>query len=207
MKIYHGTTGADLQEARSHAPSHTHGNCWTPDKMTPKDRPYILDNGAYRCFIRNEPWDADAFVGRLTQLASMPRDPDFVILPDVVTNPSKTRERAIKWAGVIDYTTAYPAQDGVEPEEAVELADRTDSETIFVGGTVEWKRRIGEDMVETAHDHGLRCHIGRPGDLTWAYSIGADSVDTTSIIRDKSWHRLDRLEAHSAQSGIREWTK
>jgi hypothetical protein len=173
--------------------------------MTPKDRPYILDNGAFRAYTRNEPWDADAFVGRLSQIDSMPRNPDFVILPDVVTNPSETKERAMNWAGVIDHPTAYPVQDGIGPEEAVALCDRTDSGTIFVGGTVDWKRRRAEAFVTAAHDHGLRCHIGRPGDLVWANQIGADSVDTTSIFRDQSFHRLERLEHSAGQSGLEAW--
>lgn len=205
MKIYHGQTGAKLDPARNAAPSHTHGNCWTPNKMTPKDRPYILDNGAFRAYTNNEPWDVDAFVGRLSQIDSMPRDPDFVILPDVVTNPSKTKERAMNWAGVIDAPTAYPLQDGVSPEDAVGLADRTDSEYLFVGGTVEWKRKHAEEFVDAAHTNGLKCHIGRPGDLVWANQIGADSVDTTSIFRDQSFHRLERLENAPGQSALGEW--
>lgn len=173
--------------------------------MTPHDTPYILDNGAFRAYRDNEPWDVDAFVGRLSQLDTMPRDPDFVILPDVVTNPSKTKERAMQWVGVIDYPTAYPAQDGVEPEDAVDLADRSDSETIFLGGTVEWKRKVADEFVTAAHDHGLELHIGRPGDLVWADRIGADSVDTTSIVRSQAWHRLERLEAAAGQSDVSEW--
>jgi len=206
MLIYHGHPSPNsIETARQHAPSHTHGAEYSPLKMTPHDWPYILDNGAFRAYTRNEPWDADAFVGRLSQIGSMPRDPDFVILPDVVTNPSKTKERAMNWAGVIDSETAYPVQDGISPEAAVDLCDRTGSNTIFVGGTVDWKRRRAEDFVTAAHDHGLACHIGRPGDFVWAKQIGADSVDTTSIVRNEAWHRLERLEQSGGQSGLEAW--
>jgi hypothetical protein len=203
MIIYHGHPSPKSVEAvRQHAPSHTHGAEWSHQKMTPHDWPYILDNGAFAAYANNEPWDVDAFVGRLSQLETMPRDPDFVVLPDVVTNPEQTRERATKWAGVIDYPTAYPVQDGVTLEDAVEIADRLDAGTLFVGGTVDWKRRHAESFVETAHAHDLRCHIGRPGDLVWADEIGADSVDTTSIVINQSWHRLERLEASTGQASI-----
>jgi len=196
MIIYHGCPSRpNIKEANQRAPTYTHGACWTPQRMTPADCPYILDNGAFRAFINNEPWDVDAFVGRLAQIETMPHDPDFVVLPDIVTNPSMTKERATQWAGIIDYRTAYPAQDGVEPEECVEICDRLGCSAIFLGGSVEWKRRHGKSFVETAHAHDLDCHIARPGDLQWADQIGADSVDTTSIVRNQAWHRLENLES------------
>lgn len=195
MIIYHGHPSPNsIERCRDAAPSFTHGAEWSHQKMTPHDWPYILDNGAFHAYKNGEPWDADAFVGRVSQIESMPRDPDFVVLPDVVTNPSKTKERATKWAGIIGYQTAYPVQDGITPEDAVEMCDRTDSEYIFVGGTEQWKRETAASFVETAHDNDLKCHIGRPGDLQWADDIGADSVDTTSIVQSQSWDRLRRLE-------------
>lgn len=195
MKIYHGhPSPASIESCREAAPSHTHGAEWSPAKMTPHDWPYILDNGAFSAFVNGVPWDATAFVGRLVQIETMPRDPDFVVLPDVVTDPQATKERAAQWAPIIDAPTAFPVQDGIDPETAVEVCDRLDAGTIFVGGTVGWKRRHAEAFVAAAHDHGLDCHIGRPGDLTWAEDIGADSVDTTTIVHDQAWHKLDQLE-------------
>lgn len=132
----------------------------------------------------------------------MPRPPDFVVLPDVVTNPEATKKRSSQWAGVIDERTAFPVQDGIEPEDAVETADRLGAEVIFVGGTVTWKRGIAAEMVTASHEHGLDCHIGRPGDLNWAQSIGADSVDTTSILASEAWDRLRRFEAAAPQATV-----
>lgn len=203
MKIYHGQCSPnDIKQCYDAAPSFTHGYEWNPDYMTPHDAPYILDNGAFKAYRDGVPWDADAFVGRLGQLDTMPRDPDFVVLPDVVTNPDRTKERASKWAGVIDYPTAFCAQDGVEPQEAVEFAERIDAEVVFVGGTAEWKRRHADEFVDAAHDSGLKCHIGRPGDLVWANSIGADSVDTTTIVRSPAYHKLERLENSQGQATV-----
>lgn len=198
MRIYHGSSSPGvIEKAEKAAPQHTHGYCWTPYKMTPHDTPYILDNGAYRAFANNEPWDVDAFVARLSQLDTMPREPDFVVLPDVVTNPKKTRERASKWAGIIDRRTAMPAQDGMDPENHVDFCDRVGADTIFVGGTTQFKRRRAQDFVETAHEHGLKCHIARPsvslGSVDWARGIGADSCDTSTIAADEKYHILERM--------------
>jgi hypothetical protein len=196
MIIYHGhPSPATIESCREAAPSHTHGAEWSPAKMTPHDWPYILDNGAFTAFKHGEPWDTDAFVNRLGDLDTMPRPPEFVVLPDVVTNPEATEQRARKWAKIIDWPTAYPVQDGVTPDDAVTIAAEVDAEYLFVGGTVEWKRRNAAAFVEMAHDHGLKCHIGRPGNLLWAEGIGADSVDTTSIAHDQSFGRLEKLEA------------
>lgn len=203
MIIYHGHPSPNsIDSCREAAPSHTHGAEWSPAKMTPHDWPYILDNGAFAAYANNEPWDVDAFVGRLSQLDSMPRPPDFVVLPDVVTSPEETKKRAAQWAGVIDERTAFPVQDGIEPEEAMGVADRLGAEVVFVGGTVAWKREVAADMVTCAHDHGLECHIGRPGDLTWAEQTGADSVDTTSVVQDQAWGKLEQLETQQTLGGV-----
>lgn len=195
MKIYHGhPSPKSIENCRDAAPSYTHGAEWSHQKMTPHDWPYILDNGAFHAYKNGVPWDADAFVGRLAQIGSMPRDPDFVVLPDVVTDPEGTKKRSQQWVGVIDYPTAFAVQDGVKPDDAVQFADRVDAEYLFVGGTAEWKRRNAEAFVEAAHEHGLGCHIGRPGDLLCPEKIGADSVDTTSIVHNGTFEKLRALE-------------
>ena len=53
---YTGASPNNLRKARDHAPSHTHGYGWTPQKMTPHDAPFFLDNGAY-----TRSFDADAY--------------------------------------------------------------------------------------------------------------------------------------------------
>lgn len=198
MIIYHGHPSPNSIEAcREAAPSHTHGAEWSPAKMTPHDWPYIVDNGAFAAFKHDKPWNQDEFLATVSEVEKMPREPDFVVLPDVVASPQATYDRSEIWADWIDYSTAMAVQDGMDPEEAVVFADRIGAETIFVGGTVDWKRRVAEDFVTAAHDHGLRCHIGRPNDLTWAKNTGADSVDTTTIVQDENWGKLRTLEQQS----------
>ena len=199
MIIYHGhPSPTSIEQCRDAAPSYTHGAEWSPAKMTPHDWPFILDNGAYHAFVNGFPWDATAFVGRLNQIDSMPRDPDFVVLPDSVANPEETKERSQQWADLVKFRTAFAVQNGLNSEEAVQFADRIGAGVLFVGGTINWKRKHAPEIVEAAHDHGLECHIGRPSDLVWARDIGADSVDTISIVRNESWGRLRRLEQNSS---------
>lgn len=198
MRIYHGSSYQDaLERCRQVAPSHNHGFCWIPSKMTAIDEPYILDNGAFSAFANGVPWDPDGFVRRLGELDRMPREPDFVILPDVVANPEMTKERSRKWASIINHRTAVACQDGHGPDEMVEFAAEVDAEVLFIGGTSRWKRRHAAKFVTAAHQRGLDAHIGRPNDLTWARDTGADSVDTTTIVTG-SWHKLRDLEQNSS---------
>ena len=196
MIIYHGNPNpSDIEACRDAAPSYDHRAEYDIESFRLNTGiPYILDNGAFNCYKKNKPWDATLFVRRLNQAKDKDPDPDFVILPDVVTDPRGTYRRAREWAPWIDYPTLYPCQDGVSPERACDIAEELDAGGIFVGGTVEWKRENAERFVETSHDNDLWCHIGRPGDLVWAEDIGADSVDTSSIVRNQAWERLSRIE-------------
>lgn len=199
MKIYHGSPSpTKFETAREHAPSYTHGAQWAPQKMTDHDWPYFLDNGAFRAHINGEPWDVDTFVKRLNELSAMPRPPDFVVLPDVVTDPKATVRRGRIWAQRIDWPLAFAVQNGISPERAVDVATELGCTHLFVGGTPEWKRRNAEAFVTASHAAGLKCHIGRPNNLQWAEQTGADSVDTTTIVRNESYSLLDQLEAEQS---------
>lgn len=196
LTIYHGNPSPNsIESCRDAAPSYTHGAEWALQKMTPHDWPYILDNGAFTAYKNNTLWDVDQFVRRLSQIEDeMPREPDFVVLPDVVTDPEGTYDRAEPWKSLIDYNTAFAVQDGMRPERAAEFAAEIGCVALFVGGTVRWKRTHAPTIVERAHDYGLDCHIARPGNIGWAEEIGADSVDTTSIVHNQNWGRLEHLE-------------
>lgn len=194
MMMFHGSSSPGaIDKAREYAPDHEHGYCWTPQKMTPHDTPYILDNGAYRAFVRNEPWDVDRFVRRLREVETrMPQSPEFVVLPDVVADADSTYERSKYWSYLIDETKALACQDGMTPTKACNVALDIGCDWLFVGGTIEWKRRNAKELVETAHENGLKCHIARPGpgNLAWLEEIDADSMDTSSIASNETWDRL-----------------
>jgi len=194
FKVYIGASGEpDLEMANEAAPQFTYGFCWTPEKMTNADYPYILDNGAYKAFARNEVWDVDGFVNRLNQIKDMPRQPDFVVLPDVVADSQSTYERSKIWAEIINAPTALAIQDGMTPNKVEKVANDLGVVALFIGGSKKWKRNNAEDFVEIAKQNGFIAHIARPGDLVWAKRIGADSVDTSTIARGREWHKLEKL--------------
>ncbi len=192
--IYHGHPSPNaLEKCREAAPGVNHGAEWSPAKMTDQDWPYILDNGAFAAYKHGYPWDATPFINRLCEVTErMPQEPDFIVLPDVVTDSEATTERASSLAKYLEdeFPTAFPVQDGHDVETIAPLATDLDCTALFIGGTTEWKRRHAAKIVEVAHEYELCCHIGRPGDLCWAKGIGAYSVDTTSIVTDQDWERL-----------------
>lgn len=197
MIIYHGAANKnDLAKANKVAPRFTHGEQWAIHTMT--DYPgvrYILDNGAFNAFRKNEVWDVDGFLKRLLELdTKMTEDPDFVVLPDVMTDSKATYKRSKLWSEFIDWPTAFAVQDGMKPYKAIEYAQELGARALFIGGTMKYKRNVGPEIVEQAHENDLWAHVARPGDILWAEDIGADSVDLTSIVRNQSWERLKKVQ-------------
>jgi len=200
MKIYHGhPSDRSLAKCREIAPSYQHGaefSAKTGRRLY--DEPYIVDNGAFAAFKNDEEWDSDAFREMLDWAEAHQNDPDFVVIPDVVGDAESTFDRSKKWADEIEHTTYFACQDGMDPTTVPEFASDIGAAGLFVGGSNEWKRRTASEWVVNAHEHGLKCHIARPWDLKSAEMLGADSVDTTSIVAWGAWHKLRQLEEQSA---------
>jgi len=191
-----GTTRRKLRKARQLAPSHCFGVTWTPSDRRLSDIPFFVDNGAF-----TSSFDPDEWTTLLDQLEDYNYDPDFVVLPDVYNDASATMERHRKWISEVtdrNLRAAAVIQPGLPIHTQIKLADRIGASFLFVGGETRWKRAHGREIVETAHEHNLTVHIGRPDGedgLPWAYKIGADSADTSTIDQNGYWHYLERLEA------------
>lgn len=200
MKIYHTCTSvSDLNRAREEAPSFEHGLGWIPEKTSPKATPYFVDNGAYREHAENEPWDWQQWREALDKAAENDSQPDFVVLPDRYGDWEITRlrhESYLPWVRDRGLSFYAAAQPGGGVEEMVRYAVAVGAEGVFIGGTGGFKKEYAAQLVMTAHDYGLQAHIGKPGKrLTWARDLGADSVDSSSIVRNGYWDRLRKLEA------------
>lgn len=205
MRLYYtGGSPNNLKRAREHAPSHSHGFGWTPQKMTPHDVPYFLDNGAFTDNFNPELW-RDALE---TALLEMPIEPDFAVLPDVYGDAEATIERHRHWlrerllplhAG--ELLRFWVLQPGLSLDEQFDAIEGCQG--VFVGGPQRWKRTFGEEIVRRAHERDLRAHVGNPGGadgLVWSYRCGFDSCDTTTIFQNQYWHYLERLEAATEET-------
>lgn len=194
MIIYHTCASRpDMERAKNAAPSFEHGYGWIPERISKFDEPYFLDNGVF-----SDQWAPETFIGRLDWLDQMPRDPDFVVVPDVYMDGGPSLVRSGRWSGIVHsfgYDYYLPVQDGMNVESGVRAAKDIGASGIFIGGSHQFKKEYAGQFVMTAHDYGLKAHIGKPGSrLTWARDLGADSVDTASIVRNGYFHRLRKLE-------------
>ncbi len=190
-----GTNRNRLRRARERAPSHVFGVTWTPHDRRLNEIPFFVDNGAF-----TSSFDPDEWTTLLDQLENYNYGPDFVVLPDAYNDAKATMERHRKWASEVLDRGLPPAavvQPGMPIETQVRLADRIGANFVFVGGETRWKRAYGREIVECAHERDLCVHIGRPDGedgLPWAYEIGADSADTSTMDQNGYWHYLDALE-------------
>lgn len=206
MRLYYtGGSPDNLRKAREHAPSHTHAYGWTPQKMTPHDAPYFLDNGAF-----SHKFDGELWVATLEEaLTEMPTEPDFVVLPDVPGDAEATIEKHRQWLydeplplGAGEIMRYWVIQPGLPIDEQIDAVEGCQG--VFVGGTKRWLRAHGDEVVQEARARGLRTHVGNPGGedgLVWAYQTGFDSADTTTVFQNGYWHYLDQLEEATEKTG------
>lgn len=201
MRLYMGNASAGtLAECRKRAPEHTFGRTWVPGAHR-YGAPYIVDNGVFQSAMRGVEWSPEPWLKLLDLAADQPFPPDFVVLPDVYNDAEATLARHREHIDAVAYRGLRPAavlQPGMDVETQVTLADRIGAAVVFVGGENRWKRAVGDELTAAAHERGMAVHIGNPGvpgGLKWAQRIGADSVDTASIVASEAYHHLDELDS------------
>lgn len=179
--------------------------------------PYAFDNGVYRDWTANVPWEGGIPVkdgvptrkspihpsgewhadirwleenllgGGLEGTVLWP--PDFIVAPDRVTGG----QASLRMSAEFGY--ALRCLDWNEVALAVQDG-MTEQDVrpvvglfsvIFVGGSSEWKARHAHRWVDFAHAHGMRCHVGRVG-----------------TVRKVAWAK--RIGADSIDSCLPLWT-
>ena len=201
MRLYMADASTQaLAECRERAPTHSFGRVWTP-RLKRYGAAYIVDNGEYQAAQRGEDWSVDDWHDVLDAAAEQPFPPDFVVLPDVYDDAEATLARHRQHIDAVVDRGLRPAavlQPGMDVETQIQLADRIGAGVVFVGGANRWKRAVGDEITGAAHERNLAVHIGNPGvpgGLKWAQRIGADSVDTASIVASEAYHHLDELDS------------
>ncbi len=155
-----------------------------------------IDNGRFGgTRSRNHIWTPLRFLNTIERCQQLGIKPLFVTVPDIVAGGLRSLECSVYWA---KYLLAGPlalvVQDGISPADVTPHIDLFS--VLFVGGSVRWKWKEAEAWRAFAHRHGKHLHIGQVGTakaLHRARAIGADSVDSVSFIRNKSWHHLDEF--------------
>lgn len=206
MQVYTGgKSGADFKEIASKGVGVMVSSCWPikVDKVW-KTVPCALDNGAFSCYTKKYPFMAKPFEETMLSCYKHNIPLNFIVCPDIVTGGLRSLDHSLKWAtGLLVGcpNLALAVQDGMRPYD-VQRVNHDLFSWIFIGGSKEWKWDTAKSWIDWAHEHGKRCHIGRCGtgpDMTRAYNLGADSCDSTSLARNRSWHHLDYYLEHTGQ--------
>jgi len=162
---------------------------------------YCLDNGAYGAWSSGRTYDSGPFERALEKLLKHEKQPDFSVIPDIVAGGIDSLEYSLSWLSKLPKGGRYylAVQDGMKPQDLEGHLDGISG--LFVGGTLDWKIKMGETWVKYAHTKGLNCHIGRAGTfnrILWASRIGADSIDSMSWARHDSYHILESANAQQS---------
>ena len=173
-----------------------------PDKMPSKECsavPCALDNGAFTCWLRGYPFQADIFMRAIEKAYAARINLDFIVCPDIVTGGIRSLDFSMRWATKQLETAqrlALAVQDGMTPRDISVGFHLPRFTHIFVGGSVEWKWHTAKEWVDFSHAYGKKCHIGRCGtlqNLQAAKRYGADSVDSSSFARNESWDVIEEF--------------
>lgn len=145
----------------------------------PRRRPFALDNGAFKDQGSGLPFDGEAFLRHVEQVA--PLSPDFIVLPDIVAGGLASLELSLSWVLRLRGAAPLylPLQDGMA--EADILPHLATVDGLFVGGGDAWKLSTGAALCAFGRAHGKPVHIGRAGTkkkVAWALRSGATSLDS-----------------------------
>jgi hypothetical protein len=144
---------------------------------------WAYDNGAFEDWRQGRAFDGERFVADLRAAQAEPR-PDFVVLPDRVADAESLRF-SLDWLdrlrrlGLDAVAPPYLAvQDGM----VANGLPWGDVAGVFIGGTLDWKRRTAASWAEAARAHDVACHYARCGTarrIAHAKAIGCDSLDSS----------------------------
>lgn len=159
-----------------------------------KSVPVALDNGAFSAWLKGYGFDEYLFLKTLSRCMKAGLSLNFIVCPDIVAGGIASVEFSEMWrVRLAGHKLYFAVQDGMD-ELDVPIKNYSG---VFVGGTMDFKLKTGHRWVEFAHDNGLPCHIGRCGtmkNLQWAKSIGADSCDSTSFVRNDTFEIVEDYE-------------
>jgi hypothetical protein len=152
----------------------------------PDGTPWAIDNGKFAVWSSGNDWDANVFIAYLDKGLSLPRPPDWVVVPDEVGNAKQTFALWGRWARLIHRNYGFPlalaVQDGMIPLDVYHMRLDPAPDVIFVGGTARFKWRTLGYWCKLFP----RVHVGRVNTertLWMCHRAGAESSDGTGWFR------------------------
>jgi hypothetical protein len=165
---------------------------------------YAVDNGAFSAYLNKTNFDGKKFLKTVNRLNEF-KKPDFIVVPDIVAGGMKSFDFSMFWLhkllseGHTNYDYYFAVQDFMNLKVISKISNEKIN-GIFIGGTLKWKLKHGEQFTKEAHDFDLKVHIGRVGNyknLVWANRIKADSTDSSTINRNNKIWLLEDFKKQS----------
>lgn len=160
----------------------------------------MLDNGAWGCFKREEPFDEGAFLWMWRRFKDAA---DFVVLPDIVAGGAASLAFSLSWLPLLrddSYRLLLPVQDGMVPTDVAHWL--SPGVGLFVGGSTEWKLDTLRSWGGLAKRRRCWLHVARVNSarrIRLCQDAGVDSFDGTSpVLFPKTLRKLDneRKQGH-----------
>lgn len=188
--------GAEAKRLRATFPDRI-GHIYSPGGFQGPWHPYALDNGAFSEWSKGRPFDPAKFIGLLDRARGESISPQWVAVPDVVTDRDATLAKWREWEPILrpyGWPLAFVVQNGMTYGDVPGGAN-----VIFVGGDTDWKK----DTARYWCERFPHVHVGRVNGETdlWRYHrAGAESCDGTGWFRgrraqlDGLWYYLADTE-------------
>lgn len=143
---------------------------------------HALDNGAWRAFQQNEPFNETGFLRLIDRSAE---DADFVVVPDIVAGGMRSLDFSLSWLPRLSQirTPLLPVQDGMDVFTVASVLHEAPNLGIFLGGSTEWKLQTMYEWGVLADIMNRHYHVGRVNTarrIRLCEEAGADSFDGTS---------------------------
>lgn len=174
----------------------------TPDISDDWGMGYAIDNGAYGCFLRGAPFNADRF-RRL--LSAYGERADWCVVPDIVSAGNESLDFSLEWLPEclsVSRRVLLAVQDGMSAQDI--LPHVSDRVGIFVGGSTDWKLKTIPLWGGVAKSARCYLHVGRVNSqrrIRYCAGVGADSFDGTSVTRYSV--ELPKLDFTTRQGHLR----
>src|SRR5258708_1249304 len=76
---------------------HGFGECTVRGELPPRRHPWFFDNGAFRDWTAERPFDGDAFLEDLESIYRSIDRPEWIVLPDQVAGGLESLEVSSRW--------------------------------------------------------------------------------------------------------------
>jgi hypothetical protein len=161
---------------------------------------YAIDNGAWGCFQRGEPFDSEAFEELLARFGA---GADWIVVPDIVQGGLESLRFSLSWLSrVLSFGPVLIAvQDGMKTADVSDLLN--DRVGLFLGGSTEWKLETMREWGALARRKKAHFHVARVNTakrIRLCQDAGAHSFDGTSVTRFSC--NLPRLDNERRQGHL-----